>query len=95
MLVFKWFESDSYWISNLDARTSLAWMPLVQGHWSGSSGTALGQIGGSLSLTPIAEEFNLIPNARSGHARAKTQDSAQLLSYRVPLLRRENHTGML
>jgi len=37
----------------------------------------------------------LVSYTLSGHARAKTQESAQLLSDRVPLLSRENHTGML
>ena len=48
-----------------------------------------------LSSTPIAEELDLVPHTHGGHGRAKTQDAAQLLADREPLLRRQNHTGVL
>jgi hypothetical protein len=45
--------------------------------------------------TPIAEELDLVPHTRGGHGSAKTQDAAQLLANREPLLWRQNHSGML
>jgi hypothetical protein len=47
------------------------------------------------SSTPIAEELDLVPHTHGAHGSAKTQDAAQLLANREPLLRRQNHTGML
>ena len=44
---------------------------------------------------PIAEELNLVPYTRGGHVRADAQDSAQLFSNGVSLLRRENHPSVL
>ena len=45
--------------------------------------------------TPIAEELDLVPHGRHGRSGAKMQEAAQLLANREPLLRRQNHTGML
>ena len=47
-----------------------------------------------LGSTPIAEELDLVPHTRAGGGRAKTQDAAQLLADREPLLRGQNHSGM-
>jgi hypothetical protein len=47
-----------------------------------------------LASTPVAEELGLIPHTRQCHGRAKTQDAAQLLADREPLLLRQNHAGM-
>jgi hypothetical protein len=44
--------------------------------------------------TPIAEKLDLVPHTHRGGGRTKTQDPAQLLSYREPLLWRQNHSGM-
>src|ERR1700693_5630184 len=46
-------------------------------------------------VTAIAEEFDLVAHTHRGRGRAKIQDAAQLLAYGEPLLRRQNHTGML
>src|SRR5207247_8694573 len=45
--------------------------------------------------TPMAEKLDLVPHTRRGRAGAKTQDPAQLPAHREPLLRRQNHAGML
>lgn len=37
----------------------------------------------------------MVPHTRGGRDRAKTQNAAQLLPDREPLLRRQDHTGML
>jgi hypothetical protein len=44
--------------------------------------------------TPIAEELDLVPHTRGSCDRAKTQDAAQLLADREPLLRRQNHSSV-
>jgi hypothetical protein len=47
------------------------------------------------SSTPIAEELDVVPHSRDGRSGAKTQEAAQLLANREPLLLRQNYTGML
>jgi hypothetical protein len=37
----------------------------------------------------------MVPHTQGGSARPKMQDAAQLLADRKPLLRCQNHTGML
>jgi hypothetical protein len=37
----------------------------------------------------------VVPHSRDSRSGAKTQEAAQLLANREPLLRRQNHTGML
>jgi hypothetical protein len=44
--------------------------------------------------TPIAEELDLVPHTRGSCGRAKTQDAAQLLADREPLLRHQNHSSV-
>jgi len=45
--------------------------------------------------TPVTEELDPVPHGRGGRGCAKMEQAAQLLANREPLLRRQNHAGML
>src|SRR5208283_3633887 len=44
--------------------------------------------------TPVAEELDPVPHTRGSRGGAETQDPAQLLADREPLLWRQNHSSV-